>query len=137
MVIVNGIDLSKSPLDGRIPGVVSGIIEGLDQCIKKAEDDQQERVLREPQRVLERQNQAEREAEGGRRKTLETLARANLASAEVAQLANAVEEAFTEMGLLLESMPVVSSWLQCAREHAARLDPIESIVRELMKTHGA
>ncbi|MEQ1933607.1 MAG: hypothetical protein ABL962_06980 [Fimbriimonadaceae bacterium] len=127
------VDSIKRPLDNAIEETAATILQSLKACADRREDRRQAEIRRqeEARRAEERRRAAEQER--AKRQELEHLAKSLTLSAQILNLADGVEISVRNSGIDPYSDERVSTWLQWAREHADRLDPIKSVTRELSK----
>lgn len=124
------IDSPATPLDGQIESIAEAIRAGLEESAVRREVNRVAEIRREQERRAEWERQRLREAEEERRRDLEKLAKSLAVSEQVHALAQAVESALTDRSIDLAEEPI-ADWLQWARAHAERLDPVQRVVQDL------
>lgn len=122
-------DSSTAPLDGQIDDIAQAIRLGLEECAVRREASRHAEIRREEARRAEWERQKLREAEEQRRRELEKLAQSLTLSRQVRDFADAVESELTAEQVDVTEA-AIAQWLQWAREHAGRLDPVSNMVRD-------
>jgi len=125
-------DSPATPVDGQIESIVQAIRVGLEESAVRREAIRQAEIRHEQERRAEWERQRLREEEEERRRDLEKLAKSLAASERVLFLANAVERALMEHQVDTTAPPIVE-WLQWAREHGKRLNPVTRVTKELLE----
>lgn len=124
-------DRITKPLDSRIDEIAVAIVEGLKESAAIRELRRLESIHAEENRREKERLRQEREAEQARVDELERQAEGLLKSHQIIKLVDSVELRIKELPTDGLSIDRAEQWLAWARKQAARLNPVEEILRKL------